>query len=135
MEEDVEKLKSLLRKSLLSLGDVEAIAQSYPQRVIAHYENASDRIAVSTSRVTDGFKPFETAVSHPRYYRGKWMIVEAYDTQESAELGHYRWLAKMTGDDLPEVIPDAVNCVAAQCCVEAEGKLEYRLDENGEATP
>lgn len=123
------RLLELMVKALNSLGDPEKTAASYPRRVVAHYENPESGLLISTASVTDGFKPFETGVTHPRYNSGKWMIVEAYETEEQAESGHYRWLKRMTGDGLPEVIPDAVNCVAAQCVVEADGQpLEYRLD-------
>jgi hypothetical protein len=128
-EKDPAKRLELLLKALHSLGNLAKEAASYPRRVVANYENRESGIFISTASIIDGFKPFETAVIHPRYNGGLWMIVEAYPDAAEAEKGHYRWVKLMTSDALPEVIVDAVNCVTAQCCVEAEGKLEYRLDD------
>lgn len=48
---------------------------------------------VSTRRLN---VTFETAVSHPYFNRGLWIVVEMYDTGAEAEAGHDRWVSKLT---------------------------------------
>ena len=57
---------------------------------------------VSTVCVSDGVKPYETAVqdsryAHPSTGADSMVIVENYDTIEEAKAGHAKWVAKMTG--------------------------------------
>jgi hypothetical protein len=74
---------------------------------------------VSTCRVSDGRKPYETAVEHNRYVRAdgkrdEMCIVENYDTREEAEKGHAKWVAAMTGKDLPATLTDCCNSEVAE---------------------
>lgn len=74
------------------------------------YEDAKRGLFVSTATVSDGIKPHETAIEHPRYRGGKYMIiVEAYDTEEEATAGHDKWLRAVLNDTLPAVIEDCCN--------------------------
>ena len=68
---------------------------------------------ISTAKVNDGRKPYETAIKHTRYHDNKITIVEAYDTVEEAKAGHERWVSTMTADQLPESLTDCENaCIA-----------------------
>lgn len=80
---------------------------NYEQRKVANYHNAETGLHVSTAAVMDGRKPFETAVAHPRYNGGKWIIVEAYATKEQSARGHDRWVKIMTEPNLP---PELIDC-------------------------
>ena len=52
---------------------------------------------ISTARVSDGRKPFETAIKHPNYNKGSMVIVESYLTKQEALKGHAKWKTAMTG--------------------------------------
>ncbi len=75
---------------------------------------------ISTARVSDGAKPFETAIKCDKYVRrhdkreGLMCIVEAYDTREQAEKGHAIWLKAMTSKILPKTLTDCCNAEVAQ---------------------
>lgn len=130
METDPLKILALAAKAAAAAAEAIVLdGTNLNQRIIARYENDKSKLMVSTARVSDGFKPIETAISHPRYNGGKLMIAEAYETVEQAQLGHAKWVGYMNQEKLPELILDAINCVPAQCIVEAEGKLEYWRDE------
>ena len=49
---------------------------------------------------------FETAVSHPQFYDGKWIIVEYYDDKESAAKGHNKWVEFIKEDKF-----DKIKCI------------------------
>lgn len=68
-----------------------------------------DRLFVSTAKVSDGSKPYETAVAHPRYNGGDLVIVEAYSSKAAADLGHKKWIKKMSGKRLPKKLVDCAN--------------------------
>lgn len=74
---------------------------------------------VSTCRVSDGRKPYETAVEHNRYVRAdgkrdEMCIVENYDTPEEAAAGHARWVAAMTSAEPPATLKDCCNAEVAE---------------------
>lgn len=77
---------------------------------------------VSTAEVSDGRKPYETAVKHTRYNDGKIVIVECYDSKERARKGHGRWVARMTAEKLPGSLTDCANSEIQQAIDAAEGK-------------
>lgn len=86
------------------------MAGNYESRKVAWYDDAV--LMVSTTRVTDGRQPYETAVQHERY--GPHMvIVEAYDTREEVEKGHAVWVERMTAEDLPKKLHDCGNSAIA----------------------
>lgn len=64
---------------------------------------------ISTARVSDGAKPYETAVEHPDYNDGSMVIVEAYDTIKEAEAGHKKWAKAMTAKKIPDFLVDCCN--------------------------
>lgn len=102
---------------------------NYEQRKVANHkaENGSE---VDTARVSDGRQPFETAVSHPDYNNDEWVIVEAYDTKELAQLGHDRWVKTMTTEPLPEELRDCANSGVQQFCdaLKGHGLALFRRD-------
>lgn len=81
-----------------------SMSGNYNSRCVDYFEG--DGFAISTARVTDSTHPFETAVGHPEYNNGKWVIVELYDSHESAKSGHAQWVSKMTNGKLPESLID-----------------------------
>lgn len=64
---------------------------------------------VDTCYVNDGLQDYETAVQHPKYNRGNWVIVEAYDTKEEAQEGHDKWVKIMSSTQLPKKLVDCKN--------------------------
>lgn len=103
------------------------------KRILHRYEDDKTKLIVSTVRISDGIKPMETGVKHPRYNNGKPMIVEAYNTVEEAKTGHYKWVAAMRGK-LPEKIEDCCNAKLASMLKAMGDKMEYPLqpEENHE---
>ena len=91
---------------------------TYDLRKVDHFK--ADRFMVDTCAVTDGSQPFETAVSHPEYGYGTWVIVEAYDTKEEAQAGHDKWVGLMTNEPLPEVLQHCRNSTFAALIFTAE---------------
>lgn len=86
--------------------------ESYEERLVDLYQEVvgdSGVLKVSTVRVSDGDKPFETGIAHPDYNNGDWVIVEAYDSRYFAEEGHNRWVRTMTNKPLPRVLEDCGN--------------------------
>ena len=84
--------------------------ENYESRCVDRFE--TDWGFISTARVSDGQKPFETGVKHNRYHDNRLTIVEAYDTVEEAKAGHERWVSTMTAAELPESLTD---CENAEC--------------------
>jgi len=84
---------------------------NYEMRKVANF--CDGILEVDTASVTDGAHPFETAVAHPDFNDGKWVIVEAYDTKEAAQIGHDKWVKKMT-TDIPDELVDCQNSQISQ---------------------
>lgn len=82
---------------------------------------------VSTAYVTDASQPYETAVKHREYNDGKIVIVEGYDTKNEAALGHERWVAAMTADQLPEKLVDCGSSEISLLCDAFGGDNEWRI--------
>lgn len=89
------------------------MANNYDDRKVGRFEEG--RVLVSTAEVCDGDKPFETAVRHPEYNGGDYIIVEAYDTRTLAETGHAAWVERMTSDALPHSLTDCNNASTTFC--------------------
>jgi hypothetical protein len=73
----------------------------------------TDGLYVDTAAVSDGDHPYETAVAHPDYNDGEMIIVEAYDTKKEAQVGHVKWVERMT-TNLPEELVDCANSHISQ---------------------
>lgn len=97
------------------------MAYNYEQRKVDRYED--EDVTVDTCSVTDGTHIYETAIAHPEYYDGKWIVVEAYDTKEDAQLGHDKWVKTMTEGELPEYLQDCANAEVAQLLEDIDGDL------------
>lgn len=80
---------------------------TYDSRKVARYEDGD--IIISTAKVTDGSRLYETAVAHPEYNDGKFVIVESYDTREEAKTRHDSWVTRMTSPELPASLVDCEN--------------------------
>lgn len=64
-------------------------------------------VVVDTSMVSDSSHPYETAVSHINYNPNSWIVVEMYNTEEEAKIGHQKWVDRMSDkDNLPETLTD-----------------------------
>lgn len=67
---------------------------------IARHE--TENYFVSTVRTRDSWFA-ETAIAHIEFNNGAWIVVEKYDDQKSAEIGHQAWIDKMEKDDFQEL--------------------------------
>ena len=72
---------------------------NYEKRLVAN-DKRGDAV-IDTVAVTDSDDPFETAVQHPQYNSGGWVIVETYKTKEDSQVGHDKWVKVMSADILP----------------------------------
>jgi hypothetical protein len=86
------------------LYDFLSMMGNYEARKVDRFEKGA--LLVDTALVTDSYDPYETAVAHPAYNNGKWVIVETYKTKEAAQSGHKRWVEIMTADELPKELKD-----------------------------
>lgn len=93
---------------------------SYDNRVVGRFDKG--KLSVSTAWVNDGLKEFETAIMHPAYNDGQWVIVESYESTEEAKAGHDRWVTKMTTKPLPEELTDICNTELSKLIEEMNGK-------------
>lgn len=116
--------------SLLKFLEMEG---DYDSRKVDRIEDDKGMV-ISTARVIDGEFPYETAIKHPRYHDGLWIIVEAYETKERAEVGHKKWVRKMTGKKLPASLTDCANANIAAFGASLGMDLTYHLDGKGDWT-
>lgn len=89
---------------------------TYESRKVARDE--FDWGFISTAAVSDGSRPYETAVEKNGYM----VIVEAYDTKEQAHMGHLEWLIKMTDPNGPPKLKDCSNSGIQQLIDMIEGQ-------------
>ena len=82
-------------------------AGNYEDRKVANFSN--DDCTIDTCSASDGRQDYETAVKHILYNDNKWVIVEAYDTEEEAQKGHDKWVKIMSEKELPESLKDCQN--------------------------
>ncbi len=75
-----------------------------------------DNLIIDTCEVYDQPSPynFETAVSHRGYNNGEWIIVELYELEADAIIGHKKWVNVMTADNLPEQLVDVSKIIVCQ---------------------
>ncbi len=89
---------------------------NYQDRVVGRHDYKYG--FVSTARVSDGKKPYETAIKDNRYQRVEsetrddMCIIENYDNKKEAETGHAKWVSIMT-DKPPKTLKDCNNGGAA----------------------
>ena len=90
------------------IGNVEKMMDNYQDRKVADKYEDGDK-QVSTCSVTDGELEFETAITHPDYNDGEFVIVEAYATKDEAIIGHRKWIGIIESDYLPDTLTDVDN--------------------------
>ena len=100
----------------------------YDERMVARFENDETGLVVSTAAVFDTSMPFETAVMHPRYHDGKWVIVKQYHDRESAEQGHEKWVQVMSAAQLPTVLEEIGDNIAAKMMRELGDAMVFEAD-------
>jgi len=101
---DVNEFLEGMLKSVA--GMEESMETPFEDRVVGRHENDVTGLCVSTMRVFDSDRPFETAVLHPAFAKGNWVVVEGYSDQETAAKGHDKWLGVMTAEKLPGALVD-----------------------------
>ena len=97
---------------------------NYEMRKVERFDEGD--LSVSTCRVTDSIKPYETAVSHPQYNAGTWVIVALYDTEEEAREGHDKWVDLMTAEELPAELRDVSGAEIALLVDAFAGEEDWR---------
>ncbi len=100
-----------------------SMMDNYEERKVARYEE--NGIIVDTCLVTDSDKPYETAIAHPNYNNGLFIIVADYDTKEEAAAGHTKWVKIMTLPTLPRTIKDVSTAGIAKLCIKLSGEKVY----------
>ena len=100
---------------------------NYEQRKVARNDYPWGMI--DTARVSDGRKPYETAVEHKKYGDGSMVIVECYDTKKHALEGHARWVKTMTAKRLPKILTDCSNSEIQQAltAIDPEATVKARV--------
>jgi len=84
--------------------DFLGILGDYDERKIGRFEDG--KLIIDTCMVCDADENYETAITHPAYNSGKWVIVETYATEELAKVGHAKWVRTMTAPELPDRLFD-----------------------------
>jgi hypothetical protein len=107
----------------MGMFDYFEMLSNYEQRKVDRYEG--DNFSIDTCSVSDGAKQYETAIGHPDYNFGSWIVVEAYDTIDEAQIGHDKWVAIMNTEPLPDKLVDCANAEIVQALQEFGGNLEF----------
>jgi hypothetical protein len=81
-----------------------SMANDYEQRKVENTE--INGATIDTAQVHDSARPYETAINHPDYKDGDWIVVELYDTKDLAKVGHKKWVEKFSSKDLPIQLVD-----------------------------
>ena len=108
--------------------DFIGMMSNHEDRVVANYEEGE--LIVDTALVTDGEHIYETAIQHPEYNKGKWVVVEAYDDTASAQAGHEKWVKIMTADALPDELSECMNSGISQLGEAFGLYFKYKREEN-----
>ena len=95
---------------------LDMIDQPYEDRMVGRLDDENLQLSVSTIKVTDSRKPYETAVASPSFRGGKWVIVGTYNSREEAQEGHDKWVKVMTAEILPEKLIDVGESETALMC-------------------
>jgi hypothetical protein len=73
----------------------------------------------------------ETAICHPRYNEGGWVVVEEYRTLKEATAGHEKWMGLVRTKPMPPCLIDVSSCPAAKFRTAVTG-VEWRRKERTE---
>lgn len=68
---------------------------------------------------------WETAISHPKYNEGNWIIVEEYQGEYDAKTGHDKWVHLLETDTLPNEIEDVGGGIIGKICNALSGGLKF----------
>lgn len=93
-------------------GKMFSFLDDFERENVGHDENGE--VIIDTCLVPDGVMPYETAICHPEYNDGDWIIVEAYDNRDDAELGHKKWTETMMAETPPDTLKDCCNAMLGQ---------------------
>jgi hypothetical protein len=108
------------------LGILEAMG-TLESRKVSRYKNGD--VLISTVRNTDNDEfPYETAIAHPHYNEGKWIIVEEYRDIDEAKTRHEYWVTLMTSDQLPPSLTDISTSRIQQLIVALGGEAKERFE-------
>ena len=77
----------------MGLFDFFSMVDNYEERKVDRYEQGN--MIIDTCAITDSDDPYETAIKHPSYNDGNWVIAETYPDKESAIEGHQKWVNLM----------------------------------------
>lgn len=103
-------------------NSLDEMIDNYEERKILNFKK--DKLIIDTCRVTDSLDPFETAVSHPDYKNGEWIVVETYTTKELAKKGHFKWVEKMISKETPSELIDVSTCWSGELLrIQCNGKI------------
>lgn len=61
-------------------------------------------------------KTYETAISHPLYKDGCYIVVEEYIGEESAQTGHNKWVKLCETNTLPNTLEDVGGGIIGEFC-------------------
>ena len=59
---------------------------------------------------------YETAISHPLYKNGKFIVVEEYAGEDLAKIGHNKWVNLCETDGLPTTLVDVGGGIIGSFC-------------------
>lgn len=102
---------------------------TYEDRKVARYEDGD--IVLSTAWVNDSDRPYETALSHPDYHEGKFIVLQVYDLKEEAEDGHAKWEEIVRNGQLPETLEDVGEAEIAEFARACGGPMIYKRNTEG----
>ena len=111
------------------LFDFLSMGGNYEERKVDRFEKG--RLVIDTCAVADSDQSFETAVGHPKYNKGDWVVVEMYDSRKEAQIGHKKWIKKMTAKNLPKELADVSTAETARLCDSAYGGENWRNIKKG----
>ena len=99
---------------------------NYEERKVDRFEK--DDMIIDTCYASDTGL-YETAISHPKYNGGSWIIVEEYENREEAQKGHNKWVKKMTSKKLPKNLKDVSSTDIAELMRDIDGDMVYERED------
>ncbi len=102
---------------------------TYDRRKVARDEY--DWGYISTAKVIDSIRPYETAIKHKKY-QNRLIIVEKYDSAEDAGKGHKVWVKRMSATVLPTSLQGVSDCDIVQMAASAGVNVNENIQYNDE---
>jgi len=106
----------------------EKMKDDYEKRKVERFEE--DDLVIDTAAINDSNYPYETAIKHPFYNKGQWIIVQTYNNKEEAIIGHKEWVVRMTSNALPHELTDVAENFASMLC-DTFGDDDWRKNKGG----